>query len=188
MTSPRRSDRSRTGTATASRGFLAAATPGWLAAIAESIGVDRWRHRRMRSRGSKGLGRLGKLDSHVVLGEAKIGLHFRECRERTLTLNQRAEVGEPVVEAANDVEHQRAVTNRFAKIGKLVSHGLESVAIVGDGQAALDEGAELGIEKKSTTLLVPYELLSSPSHTRRAVGGPSSWFMTTSRSSGLIVP
>jgi hypothetical protein len=50
-------------------------------------------------------------------------------------------------------------TNRFAEVRKLVGHGLESVAVIGDEQAALDEGAELGIEEKSTTLLVSNELL-----------------------------
>jgi hypothetical protein len=114
---------------------------------------------RRRGRGSEGLRRLGRLGSHVDFGEAKIGLDFGERRERTLTLDQRAEVGEPVVEAPNDVEHQRTVENGFAEIRKLVSHGLEPVAVVGDGQTALDEGAELGVEEKSATLLVPNELL-----------------------------
>jgi hypothetical protein len=113
---------------------------------------------------------LGMLGGHVDLGEAKVGLHFGERRERPLALNQRTKVGEPFVEAADDVEHQRAITNRFAKINKLVSHGLEAVAIVGDRQIALDEGAEL---EKGTSFLVPNELLleSKPhkASSRRAV-------------------
>jgi hypothetical protein len=158
MASPRRLSWHCTRTAAASR-LLAAAAPWWLAAAAGSAGVERWQHRRSRSRGSKSLRRLGKLGSHVDFGEAQIRLHFGKRRERSLALNQCAEVGEPVVEAAKDVEDQRAVTNRFAEVRKLVDHGLESVAVIGDGQAALDEGAELGVKEKSTTLLVSNELL-----------------------------
>jgi hypothetical protein len=99
------------------------------------------------------------LGGHVDLGEAKVGLHFGERRERPLALNQCTKIWESFVEAADDVEHQRAITNRFAEISKLVSHGLEAVAIVGDRQIALDEGAELGVEEKSAGLLVPEELL-----------------------------
>jgi hypothetical protein len=51
------------------------------------------------------------------------------------------------------------VTNGFANIHKLVSHGLELVVVVGEGQATLDEGAEFSVEEKSATLLVPNELL-----------------------------
>jgi hypothetical protein len=158
MASPRRLSWHNTRTAAASR-LLAAAVPWWLAATAGSAGVERWQHRRSGSRGSKSLRRLGRLGIHVDFGKAQIRLHFSERRERSLALNQCVEVGEPVVEAAKDIEDQRAVTNRFAKVRKLVGHGLESVAVIEDGQAALDEGAELGVEEKSTTLLVPNELL-----------------------------
>jgi hypothetical protein len=127
----------------------------------------------MKSQGSKGMRQLGMLGGHVDLGEAKVGLHFGERRERPLALNQRTKVGEPFVEAADDVEHQRVIMNRFAEINKLVSHGLEAVAIVGDRQIGLDEGAELGVEEKGTSFLVPNELLleSKPhkASSRRAV-------------------
>lgn len=44
-----------------------------------------------------------------------------------------AEVGEALVEAADDVEPQHAVGDRLTEGGETLCHLLELVAVVGDG-------------------------------------------------------
>jgi len=68
-------------------------------------------------------------------------------------------MSEAVVETAKDVEDEGAVADGFTKISKLISHCLETAAVVVDGQVSLDERAELGVQKECAGLLVPDELL-----------------------------
>jgi hypothetical protein len=65
---------------------------------------------------------------------------------------------EAIGEAANDVEHQRALSDGLAEITQGIHHVLEAPAVVGDRQVALAELAELGVEVEGTGLLVPKEL------------------------------
>jgi hypothetical protein len=100
-----------------------------------------------------------RLGLHGELGETKIRTHLDERRERPLPLDQRRQMSEAVVEAAKDVEDKGAVADGFTKISKLIRHGLETAAVIVDGQITLDERAELSVEKECTGLLVPDELL-----------------------------
>jgi hypothetical protein len=65
---------------------------------------------------------------------------------------------EAIGETANDVEHQRALSDGLAEITQGVRHVLEAPAVVGDRQVALAEVTELGVEMEGTGLLVPKEL------------------------------
>jgi hypothetical protein len=66
---------------------------------------------------------------------------------------------EALDETANDVEHQRAVVDRFAKVGEGVRHVLEMATVLRDGQVSLAEVAKLGVEVEGARLLVPKELV-----------------------------
>jgi hypothetical protein len=67
-------------------------------------------------------------------------------------------MGELLVEATDDVEDECAVGDVIAKANQCIPHGLETPAVVGDGEVALDEGAELGVEEESTLLPIAEEL------------------------------
>jgi hypothetical protein len=62
-------------------------------------------------------------------------------------------------ETADDIQHQRAVADRFAKVGEGVCHVLEMATVLRDGQVSLAEVAELGVEVEGASLLVPKELV-----------------------------
>jgi hypothetical protein len=65
---------------------------------------------------------------------------------------------EPFVEAADDVEDEGAVLNSFAKVGEVVGHALELLAVIGDGEITLHKSSELGIENEGARLAVTQEL------------------------------
>ena len=62
------------------------------------------------------------------------------------------------MEEADDVENESAVLNGFAKIGEVVGHVLELLAVVGDGEIILHECSELGVENEGASLAVTQEL------------------------------
>jgi hypothetical protein len=65
--------------------------------------------------------------------------------------------GEALVEAAKDVEDERAILDWRPKGSKLIRHFLEAPTVVDDGQVTLGEGVELDVEEEDARLLVPQE-------------------------------
>ena len=68
------------------------------------------------------------------------------------------EGGVLLVEAAEDVENKRTVSDGLAKIGEVISHTFEALAVVRDGQIALHKSSKPGVKMKSARFLVPKEL------------------------------
>jgi len=66
-------------------------------------------------------------------------------------------MGEVVVEAADHVEHESAVSDDFIAGPKIVSH-LETATVLGDGDVALDEVVELRLQLDGPSLPVAEEL------------------------------
>jgi hypothetical protein len=66
---------------------------------------------------------------------------------------------EAVGEATNDVEDKRTIGDRFAKISKGIRHVFEAVTVLRDGQIALAEVAEFGVEVEGASLLIAEELI-----------------------------
>jgi hypothetical protein len=60
---------------------------------------------------------------------------------------------------ADDIEHQHAIADRFAKVGEGVCHVFEAATVLCDGQVSLAEVAEFGVEVEGVSLLVPKELV-----------------------------
>ena len=72
------------------------------------------------------------------------------------------------IEATQDVQHQGAIIDGLAEVGKSVCHSLHLAAEVVDREGTLGEGAELSVEQHGAGFAVVQELLldSKP-------GGPS---------------
>lgn len=68
-------------------------------------------------------------------------------------------MGEALAEPADDVDGEHAVGDRFAQFDEGVRQGLHASAIVGDGEGALTQGAELRVDEKDAGLAIPDELL-----------------------------
>ena len=95
---------------------------------------------------------------HGHLLEGQLGDDVLEQREQPTAAKMTTDVAEPVVEAADDVQDQRAVSDGLAKGGEAVRHGLEATAVVGDGELPLDEVPELVVEVEGARLPLPQEL------------------------------
>ena len=66
-----------------------------------------------------------------------------------------ADVALPLVEAMDEVEYDRAVSDRLAKV---VCYPLEAHAVVGDGVVTLGEAPKLGVEVERPGLPIVEEL------------------------------
>ena len=58
----------------------------------------------------------------------------------------------------DEVEDERAIGDRLAKVAEVVCHTLQTPAVVGYGEITLDEAAELGVEVECPSLAVAEEL------------------------------
>jgi hypothetical protein len=67
-------------------------------------------------------------------------------------------VAEALVQAADDVEDEGAVSDDLTKCREIIGHLLQPAAVVGDGELALDEVAELCLQVDGASLAVPEEL------------------------------
>ena len=78
-----------------------------------------------------------------------------------------------LVQAPKDIEDEGAVMNHFAEVAEEIRHGFHLGAVVADGEVALGEDAELGVELKGVKLAVAEELRldAEPSRARRAAAG-----------------
>jgi hypothetical protein len=66
---------------------------------------------------------------------------------------------EQLIEAAEQVQNKGPVWDGFAEIGESISHPLHLAAVVVDGEGALGESAELGVEEHGARFAVVEELL-----------------------------
>jgi hypothetical protein len=79
--------------------------------------------------------------------------------ERLLAGDELRHELEALIEATQDVEHQGAVLNGFAKSGKGVGRSLHLAAVGVDGERALGQSAELSVEDHGARLAIVEELL-----------------------------
>lgn len=61
-------------------------------------------------------------------------------------------------QTAKHIQHQRAVTERLAQIGKLVGDCFETVAVMSYGQVSLKKDAKLDVENHSPVFMIANEL------------------------------
>jgi hypothetical protein len=66
---------------------------------------------------------------------------------------------ELLVEAAEQVQDDSTIRDRFAEVGEGVGHPLHLAAVFVDGEGALGEGAKFSIEEHGAGLAVVEELL-----------------------------
>ena len=70
----------------------------------------------------------------------------------------KADVGEALVEAADEVEDEGPIRDDLAEGAKVRGHPLEPPAVICNGQITLREAAELGVEVEGARLAVAEEL------------------------------
>jgi hypothetical protein len=78
-------------------------------------------------------------------------------------------VGEALVEAANYVEDEGAVCDNFPESAEVINHLLEAVAVLDNGEVALDEDAEPRLKLDGAFLPVLKELGLTASQESQAV-------------------
>jgi hypothetical protein len=76
---------------------------------------------------------------------------------RELGGDDRLDVAVLGVQSAKEVEHLAGLGDGLSEITKAISEGLQAGGVVGDGQVALLQGAELGFEVDGTLQLVVTE-------------------------------
>jgi hypothetical protein len=76
---------------------------------------------------------------------------------------------EALVEAADEVEDESAVSDGLSEVAEHVRHALHLLAVISDGLITLDVGAELGVEEGTRFAIV--EELGLHSTPRVAGGG-----------------
>jgi hypothetical protein len=169
------------GTASAARVGSAVGLPFAAAAAVASTGLGR---RRSGGEGSGGAGRGcrcrrdedgrsrgGGDRSHGELFEEELRADLDERREGALALQVRAQVSEAVVEAAQEVDGEQPVGDGLTELDQGVGEGLHPPAVVGDGEGALAEGAELGVDEDDAGLPIAHELFLESQPRRTGCGG-----------------
>lgn len=102
----------------------------------------KWRRRRLAGRCSeKRRGRRHRL-LHVEFSKEQVCANVAEGRKQLLASDQLCHELKPFVEAAQDVQDERAVTDGLAKISKGINLGLHLATVVVDGEGAL-RGCEI---------------------------------------------
>jgi hypothetical protein len=122
----------------------------------------KWRRIRLAGRCSeKRRGRRHRL-LHVEFSKAQVCANVAEGRKRLLASDQLCHELKPFVEAAQDVQDERAVTDGLAKISKGISLGLHLAAVVVDGEGALREVAKFSIKDECPGFAISQELIFDP--------------------------
>jgi hypothetical protein len=73
-------------------------------------------------------------------------------------VGKRADMGEALIEAADDVEDESAVGDDLTKGREIIGHLLQLVAVLGDGEVALDEVAKLRLQLNGASLPIVEKL------------------------------
>jgi hypothetical protein len=82
-------------------------------------------------------------------------------------------VGELLVQSSQHIEDEGAVVDDLAKVAESVGHPLHLAAVVANGEVALHEDMEFGVEAEGTDFTIAEELFfhGDPSVASRAVAG-----------------
>ena len=115
-----------------------------------------WRGRRSRRSQSR-RGRWRRV-RHGDLLKLELGACVEEGGEGAPATEVTTDVGVPCVEAADEVEDEGAVGDLFPEVTKGIRHALQAPAVLGVGEVALSEGAELGVEDHRPGFLVAKKL------------------------------
>jgi hypothetical protein len=99
--------------------------------------------------------------------------------ERDWTGDDRVEVFIPRVEATEKREDKNPIVDWSVEISKSTSKAFHLAAVLSDGEIALDEVAELGVEVKSPRLLFPRNWFSMAIQAWQVVP-PNSWMVSWS--------
>jgi len=103
---------------------------------------------------SGGGGSLG----HGQLLNPKIVTDLQEAGQGIGAAEVEADGGEPFVEAADDVEDESAVGDRFAEVAEILRLALVEPTVVSDGKVALAEVAEVGVGVQGACRLIAEKL------------------------------
>jgi hypothetical protein len=108
--------------------------------------------------GEKSGGRQGGMMCEGEFLKKQIVPYLEEGRKRSSAPKVKADVGEALVQTADDVKDEGAIMNGFAKVAESVTHPFELAAVVGDGEIVLAKIAEFRVEEECPSLAVPEEL------------------------------
>jgi len=129
--------------------------------------------RTLGGRGEEGGGwsRGRRIDGELL--EEKVVADVAEAGERVGAAEVDAHVRVPLVQAPKDIEDESAVMDHFTEVPELIRHGLHLGAVFADGEVALGEDAELGIELEGAEFAVAEKLRldAKPGRARRAAAG-----------------
>jgi len=104
----------------------------------------------------EGRGRCRGGQRHLL--EKQIVSCLEEGAKRPVTTDVATDGGELLVEAADEGEDEQLVVDRRTKVGEVISHRLQALAVVRDTQVPLLEVTELSVEEDGARLLVSKEL------------------------------
>ena len=93
----------------------------------------------------------------MVLAQKEDGARLQEGGGRNLHRDEGGYVGEARIEAPKACEDQSLVLHGLPNVRQRVGEGLQAVAVGGDGEIALDDGAELRLEVDGAGELVVEE-------------------------------
>lgn len=113
----------------------------------------------------------GGARSHGELFQKELGAGLDERREGALALQVGAQMSEAVVEAAQKVDGEQPVGDGLTELDQGVGKGLHPPAVVGDGEGALAQGAELGVDEDDAGLPIAHKLLLESQPRRTGSGG-----------------
>jgi hypothetical protein len=108
--------------------------------------------------GDQGRGGRRRAVGEVELLHEQVGTGVQEAGEGLAATEVEGDGGVVFVEAAQEVEDKGTVGDDLTQVPKGIGHALETPAVVGDRQIALDEVPELGVEVEGTRLTVPKKL------------------------------
>ena len=141
-----------------------AATAALAATVVRRLGVPTSARAGGR-RGRAGSGGGGERSGRCVLAglhgeflEDEVVTSLQEGGERSSATKERPNVAEALVEAADHVEDERAVSDDLAKGHEIIGHLFQLAAVVGDGEVALDEVAKPCLEVDGASLTVAKKL------------------------------
>jgi hypothetical protein len=135
---------------------LAAAVVGGLRTPARTC--RRWRRRGGSSGGGEGSCWSFLTIRHGEFLKNEVFTSFQERGEGLGTTKEGADVGEALVEAADEVEDEGTIGDDLAEGREIISHLLQSAAVVGDGEVPLHEVAKLRLQLNGASLPIAEEL------------------------------
>jgi hypothetical protein len=90
--------------------------------------------------------------------ELEFGAYLGKGGKWPLSLEVGAEVSEAVIQATEDVDDEEAVGDGLAELDEGVSECFHLAAVIRDGESALHQGAELGVDEDDPGFTIADEL------------------------------